>query len=76
MALLSAFIIPIGAPVAGDGLAALALERRTTTDAKEQAWQEVEFTVIYRALYGRYLQQGIENWRLKYNEGRPHSSLG
>jgi hypothetical protein len=59
MAVLSAFIIPIGALVAGDGLAALALERRTTTDAKEQAWQEVEFTVIYRALYGRYLRLGI-----------------
>ena len=59
MALLSAFIIPIGALVAGDGLAALALERRTATDHREQAWQEVEFTVIYRALYGRYLQQGI-----------------
>ncbi|MEO8613183.1 MAG: hypothetical protein ABI690_35155 [Chloroflexota bacterium] len=59
MALLSAFIIPIGALVAGDGLAALALERRTSSDAKEQAWQDVEFAVIYRALYGRYLQQGI-----------------
>ena len=59
MAPLSAFIIPIDALVAGDGLAALALERRTTSDAKQQAWQEVEFTVIYRALYGRYLQQGI-----------------
>jgi hypothetical protein len=59
MAAFSAFIIPIGALVAGDGLAALALERRTTADAKDQAWQEVEFTVIYRALYGRYLRQGI-----------------
>jgi hypothetical protein len=47
MAVLSAFIIPIGALVAGDGLAALALERRTTSDAKEQAWQKVEFIVIY-----------------------------
>jgi hypothetical protein len=59
MALLSAFIIPIGALVAGDGLAALALERRTTTDSREQAWQEVEFTMFYRALFGRYLQQGL-----------------
>lgn len=57
MAVLSAF--PIGALVAGDGLAALALERRTTTDHREQAWQDAEFTVIYRALYGRYLQQGV-----------------
>jgi hypothetical protein len=28
-----------------------ALERRTTTDTREQAWQEVEFTVFYRALF-------------------------
>jgi hypothetical protein len=59
MALLSAFIIPIGALVAGDGLATLALERRTSSNAKEQAWEEVAFTVVYRALYGRYLQQGV-----------------
>lgn len=58
MALLSAFIIPIGALVAGDGLAALALERRTSNDFREQQWQEVEFTVIYRAVFVRYLQQG------------------
>ncbi|MBZ0285048.1 MAG: hypothetical protein K8L97_30210 [Anaerolineae bacterium] len=59
MALLSAFIIPIGALVAGDGLAALALERRTGNDFREERWQEVEFTVIYRAVFVRYLQQGI-----------------
>ena len=53
-------IVPIGALVAGDGLAALALERHTTTDSREHAWQEVEFTMFYRALYGRYLQQGID----------------
>lgn len=58
MALLSAFIIPIGALVAGDGLAALALERRTGNDFREQRWQEVEFTVVYRAVFVRYLQQG------------------
>src|SRR5436190_18425991 len=59
MALLSAFIIPIGALVAGDGLAALALERRTVIDTRIGAWQEVEFTMFYRALFGRYVQQGI-----------------
>lgn len=59
MALLAAFIIPIGALVAGDGLAALALDRRTGSDFREQRWQEVEFTVIYRAVFVRYLQQGI-----------------
>ncbi|MBZ0283109.1 MAG: hypothetical protein K8L97_20395 [Anaerolineae bacterium] len=59
MALLSAFIIPIGALVAGDGLAALALERRTANDFREERWQEVESTVIYRAVFVRYLQQGV-----------------
>lgn len=57
MAALSAFIIPIGALVAGDGLAALALERRGIGDFREQRWQEVEFMVIYRAVFVRYLQQ-------------------
>src|SRR5688500_14020051 len=60
MAMLSAFIIPIGALVAGDGLAALALERRTGRDFREERWQEVEFTVIYRAVFVRYLQQGVQ----------------
>jgi hypothetical protein len=59
MALLSAFIIPIGALVAGDGLAAIALERRERTDPREQYWQEVEFTVVYRAVFVRYMQQGL-----------------
>lgn len=57
MAVLSAFIIPIGALVAGDGLAILALERRSSSDFREQRWQEVEFMVIYRAVFVRYLQQ-------------------
>jgi hypothetical protein len=79
MALLSAFIIPIGALVAGDGLAALGLERRTTTDSKEQAWQDVEFTIIYRALYGRYLLQGIaqaEARQKAYGEVRGYLGKG
>ncbi len=59
MAVLSAFIIPIGALVAGDGLAALALERRSGLDFREQRWQEVEFMVIYRAVFVRYLQHGL-----------------
>src|SRR5689334_5014462 len=59
MAVLSAFIIPIGALVAGDGLAALALERRVGSGFREERWQEVEYTVIYRAVFVRYLQQGI-----------------
>jgi hypothetical protein len=59
MAVLSAFIIPIGTLVAGDGLASLALEQQTGGDYREQRWQEVEFTVIYRALFVRYMQQGL-----------------
>jgi hypothetical protein len=63
MALLSAFIIPIGALVAGDGQAALALERRTTSDAKEQAWQEVEFTVIYPPCTDGICNRAFPRWR-------------
>lgn len=59
MAVLSAFIIPIGTLVAGEGLAALALEKRSISDFGEQRWQEVEFTVIYRAVFVRYMQQGL-----------------
>src|SRR5262245_52052694 len=43
MAALSAFIIPIGALVAGEGLAALALERREHQDHRSELWQETEF---------------------------------
>lgn len=59
MAVLSAFIIPIGTLVAGDGLAALALEQQIGTNFREQRWQDVEFTVIYRAVFVRYMQQGL-----------------
>ncbi len=60
MAVLSAFIIPIGTLVAGEGLAALALERHFTADFRAQRWQEVEFVTIYRAVFVRYLQQGLQ----------------
>ena len=59
MAGLAAFIIPIGALVAGEGLASLVLDRRGGNDYQEQQWQEVEFTLVYRAVFVRYLQQGI-----------------
>ncbi len=59
MAFLSAFIIPIGALVTGDGLAALALERHEDRDFREDRWQEVAFTVVYRAAFVRYMQQGM-----------------
>ena len=59
MAFLSAFIIPIGALVAGEGLAALALEKRGGRDFREERWREVEFTVVYRAVFVRYMQMGL-----------------
>ncbi len=59
MAVLSAFIIPIGALVAGEGLAILVLDRRDGISQHETQWQEVEFTVTYRALFVRYLQSGL-----------------
>lgn len=58
MVVLAAFIIPIGALVAGEGLAAFVLEQKAGTDFREQRWQEVEHTVIYRAVFARYLQLG------------------
>ena len=60
MAGLSAFIIPIGTLVAGEGLAQLVLEPPIGTDYRETSWREVAFTVVYRAVFVRYLQQGIE----------------
>ncbi len=65
MAGLAAFIIPIGALVAGEGLAALALERRGGTDFRENRWREVEFTIIYRAVFVRYLQSGLPDREAK-----------
>ncbi|MCC7452121.1 MAG: hypothetical protein IT324_32250 [Anaerolineae bacterium] len=59
MAGLAAFIIPIGALVTGEGLASLALERRSGTDIREIRWHEVEHKVIYRAVFVRYLQSGV-----------------
>ncbi|MCZ7538790.1 MAG: hypothetical protein M5U29_02495 [Anaerolineae bacterium] len=60
MAALAAFIIPIGTLVAGDGLADLTLEQRERIDFRERQWQEAEFTVIYRAVFVRYMQAGLD----------------
>ncbi len=60
MAGLSAFIIPIGTLVAGEGLAQLVLERHIGVDYREQGWREVAYTVVYRAVFVRYLQQGLD----------------
>jgi len=59
MAALSALIIPIGALVAGEGLAQIVLDRRGGSDIRELRWQEVEFTVTYRALFVQYCQTGL-----------------
>lgn len=57
---LAAFIIPIGTLVAGDGLADLTLEQGEQTDFRERQWQEVEFTIVYRAVFVRYMQTGLD----------------
>src|SRR5258708_4296509 len=59
MAVLSAFIIPIGALVAGEGLALLVLERRSGLNLREAEWREVAFLTTYRAMFVRYLHSGL-----------------
>jgi hypothetical protein len=59
MAVLSAFIIPIGALVAGEGLALLVLERRNGLNLREAEWREVAFLTTYRAMFVRYLHSGL-----------------
>ena len=58
MAALSSLIIPIGTLVAGDGLADLTLETRENRDFREARWREVEYNVVYRAVFVQYMQQG------------------
>ncbi len=65
MATLASFITPINALIAGNGLAAFALERRGGTDFREIRWHEVEFTVIYLAVFVRYLQSGLPDREAK-----------
>lgn len=59
MALLSALIIPAGAIVAGEGLATLMLERDQTGTFYDAKWREVETVILYRAMFGRYVQTGL-----------------
>jgi len=61
MAVLSAFIIPIGALVAGEGLALLVLERRNGLNLREAEWREVAFLTTYRAMFVRYLHSGLQD---------------
>src|SRR5260221_3595403 len=59
MAVLSAFIIPIGALVAGEGLALLVVERRNGLNLREAEWREVALLTTYRAMFVRYLHSGL-----------------
>ena len=72
IALLSAFIIPIGALVTRDGLAALASERRASSDFWEQRWHKD----LKRNHHAKESQIIIENYRQEYNHCRLHSSRG
>ncbi len=65
MAGLAAFIIPIGALVGGEGIARLTLERQGSDNIRERGWREVEFTVVYRAVFVRYLQSGLPDREAK-----------
>lgn len=60
MAVLAAFIIPIGALVAGEGLAKLMLEKDTDSDTREQRWRTVERKVIYQSIFVTLNRQGYE----------------
>lgn len=58
MAALSAFIIPAGAVVAGEGLADLIIRRQEGDDWVERQWRAVEADILYRALYAWFSKQG------------------
>jgi hypothetical protein len=59
LAPLAAFIIPIGTAVAGEGLAALFLERRETGDLLETRWQQDRPMVEFEALRDAAIALGI-----------------
>jgi hypothetical protein len=65
MAGMAAFIIPIGTLVAGEGLAAIVLERRLGVDYRELRWREMEFTLVYRAVFVHYLKCGLPDGEAK-----------
>lgn len=73
MAFLSAFIIPAGALVAGEGMANLLLESRSRDASQaELRWREVELDVLYRALYALYVSrmEAAEARNRAYSESR------
>lgn len=59
LAPIAAFIIPIGTAVAGEGLAALFLERRESGDLLEKRWQQDRPMVEFEALRDAALASGI-----------------
>jgi hypothetical protein len=56
---IAALIIPIGTVVAGEGLAALFLERKQTGGLLDERWQLVSAEVEYLALRDAAISQGI-----------------
>lgn len=56
---LAAVVIPLGALVAGEGLAALILERRERGDFIEQEWMRVRIEIEFEALMSAAVQSGI-----------------
>jgi hypothetical protein len=77
VALLAAFIVPIGASVAGEGLATLVFERKHTDADLGVTWEQVKPQVERQALYDHLLSFGVQTRRageladgyLKYSRG-------
>ncbi len=55
----AALIIPIGTSVAGEGIAALILERRSEGDLIEREWREVRIEVEFYALRDEAIRHGL-----------------
>ncbi len=60
LAILAAFIIPLGTVVAGEGLAALFFDRDVASDALDQRWSEVEFHELRKAYFAAYTKRGVK----------------
>jgi len=56
---LAAIVIPLGATVAGEGVAALILERRERGDLMDQEWRRVRIEMEFVALRDSAVQLGI-----------------
>lgn len=58
IAILAAFIIPIGTAACGNGLARLVLRREKQGDTLERKWDKARAQVIYMALYNHLIDSG------------------